>query len=74
MVTDTYRGNPQAAWLGERQVPFVSFGRPWGEAQASFPYVDVDGRAGVMLAVDHLADRGHERIAWVGLAEVVVHR
>jgi DNA-binding LacI/PurR family transcriptional regulator len=44
----------------------VSFGRPWADPQAGFPWVDVDGRAGVMLAVDHLADRGHERIAWVG--------
>jgi len=66
VVTDTYRGNPQAAWLGERQMPFVAFGRPWDEPDAQFPWVDVDGRAGVILAVDHLADRGHERIAWVG--------
>ena len=66
VVTDTYRGNPQAAWLDERQVPFVAFGRPWHDPGATFPWVDVDGRAGVGLAVDHLADRGHERIAWVG--------
>ncbi len=66
VVTDTYRGNPQTAWLDERQVPFVAFGRPWGDQQAAFPWVDVDGRAGVELAVDHLADRGHQRIAWVG--------
>jgi len=66
VVTDTYRGNPQTAWLDERQVPFVAFGRPWGDQQASFPWVDVDGRAGIELAVDHLADRGHQRIAWVG--------
>jgi DNA-binding LacI/PurR family transcriptional regulator len=66
VVTDTYRGNPQAAWLEERQVPFVAFGRPWEDPHATFPWVDVDGRAGVGLAVDHLADRGHERIAWVG--------
>jgi DNA-binding LacI/PurR family transcriptional regulator len=66
VVTDTYRGNPQAAWLEARQVPFVAFGRPWGEPQARHPWVDVDGRAGIMLAVDHLADRGHQRIAWVG--------
>jgi len=66
VVTDTYRGNPQAAWLEARQVPFVAFGRPWDDPLASFPWVDVDGRAGVRLAVDHLADRGHHRIAWVG--------
>lgn len=66
VVTDTYRGNPQASWLDARQVPFVAFGRPWEEPDSSHPWVDVDGRAGVVLAVDHLADRGHQRIAWIG--------
>ncbi|HSV38243.1 MAG TPA: LacI family DNA-binding transcriptional regulator [Nocardioidaceae bacterium] len=66
VVTDTYRGNPAATWLSERQVPFVAFGRPWDDADAKHPWVDVDGRAGVALAVDHLVDRGHQRIAWIG--------
>ena len=47
-------------------VPFVAFGRPWEEPAARHPWVDVDGRAGVELAVDHLVERGHRRIAWVG--------
>jgi DNA-binding LacI/PurR family transcriptional regulator len=66
VVTDTYRGNPQAGWLEDRGAPFVAFGRPWGEPAAGHPWVDVDGRTGVMLAVDHLVGRGHGRIAWVG--------
>jgi DNA-binding LacI/PurR family transcriptional regulator len=66
VITDTYRGNPQAGWLEERGAPFVAFGRPWDEPAARHPWVDVDGRTGVMLAVDHLVERGHERIAWVG--------
>ena len=66
VVTDTYRGNPQAGLLEERGTPFVSFGRPWEEVGALHPWVDVDGRAGVALAVDHLVERGHGRIAWVG--------
>jgi DNA-binding LacI/PurR family transcriptional regulator len=66
VVTDTYRGNPQAAWLGRRGTPFVAFGRPWEDPSATHAWVDVDGRAGVALAVDHLVERGHERIAWVG--------
>jgi DNA-binding LacI/PurR family transcriptional regulator len=66
VLTDTFRGNPHAAWLTRRGVPFVAFGRPWDEPAARHPWVDVDGRAGVVLAVDHLVERGHRRIAWVG--------
>src|SRR5680860_1092494 len=66
VITDTYRGNPQAGWLDQSGAPFVAFGRPWNEPAATHPWVDVDGRAGVVLAVDHLVARGHSRIAWVG--------
>ncbi len=66
VVTDTYRGNPQTALLRQRRAPFVAFGRPWDDPGAHHPWVDVDGAAGVRLATEHLADRGHERIAWIG--------
>lgn len=65
VVTDTYLGKPQAAWLQERKVPFVAFGRPW-EPSAQHPWVDVDGAAGTRLATDHLLDQGHTRIGWIG--------
>ncbi|MDF1606168.1 LacI family DNA-binding transcriptional regulator [Nocardioides sp. YIM 152315] len=71
VVTDTYLGNPQAAWLEERRAPFVAFGRPWdalrpGTDQARHPWVDVDGAAGTELATAHLLEKGHDRIAWIG--------
>lgn len=66
VVTDTYLGNPQAAWLRERRAPFVAFGRPWDDEDATHPWVDVDGAAGTELATRHLLDKGHERIAWIG--------
>ncbi len=70
VVTDTYLGNPQAAWLEERRAPFVAFGRPWDTLQAGgnarHPWVDVDGAAGTALATDHLLDQGHQRVAWIG--------
>ena len=68
VVTDTYLGNPQAAALDERGAPFVAFGRPW-EGDSRHPWVDVDGAAGTTLATEHLAERGHTRIAWLGWDE-----
>ena len=66
VATDTFLGNPQAAWLESRRAPFVAFGRPWDNPAATHPWVDVDGAAGAELATEHLLDRGHERIAWIG--------
>jgi DNA-binding LacI/PurR family transcriptional regulator len=66
IATDTYLGNPQASWLESRRAPFVAFGRPWENPDAAHPWVDVDGAAGTELATNHLLDRGHQRIAWIG--------
>jgi DNA-binding LacI/PurR family transcriptional regulator len=66
VVTDTYLGNPQAAWLEDNRVPFVAFGRPWEDPEATHPWVDVDGAAGGALATTHVIDGGHERVAWIG--------
>ena len=62
VVTDTYLGNPQAAWLEERRAPFVAFGRPGtspgfpihaGTDPARAP--DVEGRPGDGRAGGHVA-------------------
>jgi DNA-binding LacI/PurR family transcriptional regulator len=66
VVTDTYLGNPQAAWLEERRAPFVAFGRSWDNPRARHSWVDVDGAAGTELATAHLLDKGHHRVAWIG--------
>ena len=66
VVTDTYLGNPQSAWLEQHRVPFVAFGRPWEDPDATHPWVDVDGAAGGALATAHVLDQGHERVAWIG--------
>jgi LacI family transcriptional regulator len=67
IVTDTYLGNPAAAWLRSRRAPFVAFGRPWeAPDEATHPWVDIDGAAGAAMATVHLIERGHTRIAWIG--------
>jgi DNA-binding LacI/PurR family transcriptional regulator len=53
--------DPRVAFLQERQVPFVAFGRT-GE-RPSFPYVDVDGAGGLRAATEHLIRLGHQRVA-----------
>ncbi|WFR67833.1 LacI family DNA-binding transcriptional regulator [Curtobacterium flaccumfaciens] len=69
VLTSTAHGDPRAAWLGARDVPFVSFGRPWGLPDmdaAPHPWVDVDGRAGLREATAHLLRRGRRRIGFLG--------
>jgi DNA-binding LacI/PurR family transcriptional regulator len=65
ILTGTHVDDSRLAWLSERQVPFVSFGRPW-RAGATHAWVDVDGASGVRDGTFHLIERGHRRIAFVG--------
>jgi len=66
VLSGTHHGDARTAWLVERGVPFVTFGRPWGEHAQRHCWVDVDGAAGVRQAVAALVDAGHRRIGWVG--------
>lgn len=66
VVTDTYAGTPQAAFLQERGAPFVAFGRPWDDPGARHAWVDVDGAAGAYAATCHLLGQGHRHVAWLG--------
>lgn len=51
----------RVAFLIERDIPFVAFGR--SNHDWDFPYVDVDGAFGLTIATDHLLEQGHRRIA-----------
>ncbi len=66
VVTDTYAGTPQAAFLQSRGAPFVAFGRPWDDPGADHAWIDVDGAHGGRIATEHLIEQGHERVAWLG--------
>ena len=65
VLTGTHYGDPRTAGSPSRDVPFVTFGRPWGALDAH-PWVDVDGAAGTAAATRHLLDAGHRRIAFLG--------
>lgn len=68
IITGTTFRDARIEWLVENEVPFVSFGRPWGSAfdDPAVPWVDVDGFAGTAEATRHLRGRGLERIGYLG--------
>ncbi len=55
--------DPRVAYLREQDFPFVIFGR--FEAEEGDNWIDVDGAAGIESAVRHLAELGHQRIAYL---------
>jgi DNA-binding LacI/PurR family transcriptional regulator len=46
-------------------VPFATFGRAW-DGDPDHVFVDVDGRAGIRMATEHLVAEGHRRVAYIG--------
>ena len=50
-------------FLAEAGFPFVAFGRT--RLSLNFPYIEVDGAAGMRALIAHLVERGHQRIAFV---------
>jgi DNA-binding LacI/PurR family transcriptional regulator len=65
VLTHTHHGDSRTAWLRRRDVPFITFGRPWG-ATDRHSWVDVDGATGTELATRHLIEGGHRRIGFLG--------
>lgn len=65
VLTSTHHGDARTSWLVEHDVPFVTFGRPWG-APDRHSWVDVDGAAGTAEATDRLLAAGHQRVAFIG--------
>ncbi|MCO7202047.1 substrate-binding domain-containing protein [Microbacterium sp. CnD16-F] len=68
VVTGTRYGDRRLAWLTERGVPFVSFGRPWDVASpedSAHLWVDVDGASGTRAATEHALTVG-PRVAFLG--------
>jgi DNA-binding LacI/PurR family transcriptional regulator len=75
VLSDTNADDVRIRSLLERDFPFVTFGR--ANAEWDFPYVDVDGEAGVYEAMQHLLALGHRRVGFVTWPEgslVGLHR
>lgn len=65
VLIDTRINDARQVHLVETDFPFVSFGR--STIEHGLPWVDVDGHAGCRTATNYLIQRGHTRIAFIGL-------
>jgi DNA-binding LacI/PurR family transcriptional regulator len=75
IVASTNYDDPRIKLLLELEFPFVAFGR--ANPEWDFCYVDVDGRAGVRAATEHLLAEGHRAIGvirWPGASRVGTSR
>jgi DNA-binding LacI/PurR family transcriptional regulator len=68
LLTSTHPGDRRTAHLARIGVPCVTFGRPWDDTE-HHPWVDVDGAAGTRRATEHLIERGHRHIGFLGWPE-----
>lgn len=67
VLADTHHDDARTAWLAAHGARFATFGRPWGApSDQTHDWADVDGAAGTLAAVEHLAGLGHRRIAFIG--------
>ncbi|NYD40832.1 LacI family DNA-binding transcriptional regulator [Nocardioides panaciterrulae] len=65
VLTSTHAGDGRVEALRRWGVPVAAFGRSW-DGDEDLAWVDVDGRAGIRAATEHVAAQGHRRIAHVG--------
>lgn len=63
LLADTNHNDPRIAYLIEREIPFASFGR--ANDAWDYCWVDVDGRYGTQITVEHLIAQGHRRIGLI---------
>ena len=67
VLSGTNYADPRVELLSELGFPFAAFGQ--ANHPSPFPWVDVDGAAGLADVVEHLASKGHTRIALVAWPE-----
>jgi len=75
VISSVEYDDQRVALLQERNFPFVAFGR--SNPELDFPYVDVDGSAGMYMATEHLLSLGHRHInalAWPSESRVGQNR
>jgi DNA-binding LacI/PurR family transcriptional regulator len=67
ILSSTNLNDRRIQFLQQAKIPFVAFGR--ANPDWDFPYIDVDGSAGIVQAVNYLYNLGHRRIAIIAWPE-----
>ena len=67
VLSETNYADPRVEFLSELRFPFAAFGR--ADHPSPFPWVDIDGAAGLADVVGHLVSLGHRRIALLAWPE-----
>lgn len=67
ILSNTISNDPRIRFLMDVNFPFVSFGR--SNPEWDFPWVDVDGTAGMRRLMAHLISLGHTRVACLAWPE-----
>jgi DNA-binding LacI/PurR family transcriptional regulator len=62
IISDVQYDDARIARLSSINAPFVAFGGMYVD-NPQFAFVDVDGKAGMALVMNHLLEQGHEKIA-----------
>lgn len=69
ILTSTRVDDPRMSFLEKNDVPFLSFGKPWGHANlysTKHPWVDIDGSSGISEVTEMLWEKGCRKIAFAG--------
>lgn len=64
IISDVAYHDPRIARLSAMHAPVAAFGGMY-VPDAGFAYVDVDSKQGIDMVVNHLLERGHERIGLI---------
>jgi LacI family transcriptional regulator len=67
ILTDVTPQDTRIELLNEIGLPFVAYGRTSDYANLSYPFVDIDGRAGSKTIFEYLYQQGHRRIAYLSV-------
>ena len=66
IFSDPHFQDDRITYLREAGIPFVVIGR--SEREDDYCWTDVDDRRGIVMAVNHLVDKGHDHIGLVSWA------